>query len=168
MQSEPRGDMSKETQMSELVPAAVHDADRPGVPSGFACPECGGALFELEEDEFTRYRCRVGHAFSPETLLAEQSDSVENSMWTALRALEESAALCQRLARRATGSGSSALRDRYTARARESLQHAENVRAWLSSSFPGPRRPSAAGSKESHGPHPAPDQGGTAKRPQEA
>jgi two-component system chemotaxis response regulator CheB len=84
-----------------MDPAVLNNDVRDGNPSGFACPECGGALWELTEGELLRFRCRVGHAFSSDTLLAEQSDSVEEALWMALRALEENAALPRRLAGRA-------------------------------------------------------------------
>jgi two-component system chemotaxis response regulator CheB len=77
-------------------------SDRPqnGTPSGFTCPECGGGLWESDEGGLPRYRCRTGHGFSIETLLAEQSGNVEAGMWAALRALEERAALSRRMAER--------------------------------------------------------------------
>lgn len=70
--------------------------DRDGAPSGFSCPDCHGVLWEIRDGELTRYRCRVGHAFSPESLLAYQDESVEEAMWVAYRALEESAAIADR------------------------------------------------------------------------
>lgn len=68
-----------------------------GEPSGFTCPNCHGALWELEDGGLVRYRCRVGHAFSPETLVAMESEDVEEALWVAYRALEESAALARRM-----------------------------------------------------------------------
>ncbi|MDQ1514477.1 MAG: two-component system, chemotaxis family, protein-glutamate methylesterase/glutaminase [Actinomycetota bacterium] len=74
-----------------------------GSPSGFTCPECHGGLWEIDDGGLPRYRCRVGHGFSAESLFATQGSDVEVAMWTAYRALEERAAFCRRLAERARG-----------------------------------------------------------------
>lgn len=44
------------------------------------------------------FRCRVGHLYSPESLLVDQSESVEKALWAAIRNLEEQAELSERLA----------------------------------------------------------------------
>jgi two-component system, chemotaxis family, protein-glutamate methylesterase/glutaminase len=76
-----------------------------GVPSGYTCPECHGALWELYDNRPSRYRCRVGHSYSEPTLLDHKSTSLEAALWTALTTLEESASLAQRMAVRATAGG---------------------------------------------------------------
>ena len=45
-----------------------------------------------------RFRCRVGHVYSPETMIAAQTDEVDRALWVALRTLEERAAMAYRLA----------------------------------------------------------------------
>ncbi|PPS45348.1 chemotaxis protein CheB [Chroococcidiopsis sp. TS-821] len=94
-------DMNIEADMAELELGAMQNLDRPGKPSAFGCPECGGVLWELNEGNLTRFRCRTGHAYSSDSLLAEQSEALEEALWNALRALEEKAALSQRLATQA-------------------------------------------------------------------
>jgi len=88
-----------------------------GRPSGFTCPECHGALWESEDDEQLRFRCRVGHKYTPEGLLAEQGTSVEAALWTALRALEENCEMAQRMADRLARRPNPRLSDAYRQRA---------------------------------------------------
>src|SRR5262249_36868835 len=38
-----------------------------GRPSTFGCPECGGPLNQITEGDVVRFRCHVGHAWSPES-----------------------------------------------------------------------------------------------------
>jgi two-component system, chemotaxis family, protein-glutamate methylesterase/glutaminase len=104
----------------------------PGQPSEFACPACGGVLNEVHDGHLLRFRCRVGHSYGLASLGAEQQDQLEAALWAALRALEDQAAVNDRLARRARdrGHGRSAIHfDRTSAAARE---HAKKVRDVLS------------------------------------
>ncbi len=60
-------------------------------PSVFTCPDCQGTLFLVEDNGLVRFRCRVGHMYSPESMLEAQDDNVERLMWSAVRALLEQA-----------------------------------------------------------------------------
>ena len=48
-----------------------------------AARTAAGALWELQEGELVRFRCRVGHAWTANGLLAEQSEGIETALWTA-------------------------------------------------------------------------------------
>jgi len=90
----------REVRMAELNMAEIEDDLHIGKPSTFGCPECGGTLWEINQEGLLRYRCRVGHAYTAEDLGAEQRFGVETALWAALRALEESASLYRKLADR--------------------------------------------------------------------
>src|SRR3954469_14439437 len=59
----------------------------------YTCPECHGILVQLKEGGVPRFRCHTGHAYSINTLLAEVTEYVEESLWNSLRSVEESAML---------------------------------------------------------------------------
>ena len=77
--------------------AAAEQGKRPNAASPLTCPDCGGVLWELREGNLLRFRCHVGHAYSLDSLVAEQADDLERALWTAVRAIEERAALSRRL-----------------------------------------------------------------------
>jgi two-component system chemotaxis response regulator CheB len=92
--------------------AMVRDADRGrqraatvGTPSAFVCPDCGGGLYEIEDEPLWRFRCRVGHAFTADVLRAGKAEVLEQALWMALRTLEEKIELHHRMAERAAQRG---------------------------------------------------------------
>ena len=119
-------DMKEEIELGD-------DPEEKGAPSDLTCPACGGSLRESRVETVVHFRCRTGHAYSPETLLAKQTDVVEEALWAAMRALEENAALARRMEKRMrqlrhNGPGPE---ERYSRRAREAEQHAEVLRKLL-------------------------------------
>jgi two-component system, chemotaxis family, protein-glutamate methylesterase/glutaminase len=73
--------------------------------TGLTCPECGGALWELDCRDYPSFRCRIGHQYSPETLATAQGRALERALWAAVTSLEEQAELAERLAARLGGRG---------------------------------------------------------------
>lgn len=134
---EPKGggevpdDIRDEIDAVEMDPRLVHADDHPGTPSGYTCPECHGALWEIQQGELVRYRCRVGHAYSVETLLSEQGTAMEAALWTALRALEERASLSRGMAERMERRGQDRLAARYHGDEAETQARAEVIRRVL-------------------------------------
>ena len=122
--------LTYEADIAEFDVDAIETEHKPGVPSSFSCPECGGVLWEIDR-ELPRFRCRVGHAFTAQSLLAEQTGALETALWTALTALEETAALSARLYRRALERGHESSALRFQERSRTAQEHARVIRQTL-------------------------------------
>lgn len=123
---------AKETRIAELDMVEISkDEVGPGQPSPFACPDCGGVLWEIEQNNFLRFRCRVGHAFTARYLGVEQRHAVETALWEALRALEESASLYKRMADRAEASKNDLTASSYQERAANTESNSRILREFL-------------------------------------
>jgi two-component system chemotaxis response regulator CheB len=109
------------------------DAKPVGEASGFTCPECGGSLWEGQEGDIVRYRCHVGHGFSGDSLLSEQSAVLEAALWTAYRALEQRAALARRLATQARRRGHAITAGRFQEQTEDARRRAAVVSEALGS-----------------------------------
>jgi two-component system chemotaxis response regulator CheB len=69
-----------------------------GEASNYACPECHGVLLQLKDAVPLRFRCHTGHAYTLESLLSEMDEAIEDSLWNAIRALEERVMLIRQAA----------------------------------------------------------------------
>jgi two-component system chemotaxis response regulator CheB len=106
--------------------AALRNPAALGRPSPMVCPECGGVLFEREQDDYLHFRCHVGHAFSEEALFASQARALEGALWSAVRALEEKAELSRRLAEQCGHRGLHLAVTKFEGAAREA-EHGSNL-----------------------------------------
>lgn len=100
-----------------------------GPPGSLTCPECGGALWDLQDGALVRYRCRVGHTYSQGAMVEAQGEAVEAAMWTALGLLEERGELLGDIADGMTRSPRGA--GRFRASARETADRASLMRRAL-------------------------------------
>ena len=123
-------DMKVEVEVEGFSLVAM-EGEHPGEPSGFSCPDCSGVLWAIQDGGMQRFRCRVGHAWSPESLLTRQSEALEAALWIALRSLEERAALARRLAEPARRRGHTITASRFEEQASEAQQAARVVRELL-------------------------------------
>lgn len=101
-------------------------------PSTLTCPDCNGALWEVEEGAGLRFVCRVGHAYSVDSMFSAQADAVERALWAATRSLEEGAELSRKLARRARERDHEASARMFEQRAQSKKEHADVLRGVLS------------------------------------
>ncbi len=90
-------DIVTEVRIATMENNDLNEESSLGTPSVYACPACGSALWELHDGNLRRFRCRVGHAYTLEAMLAEQDETLEEALWRALKTLEEQAGLIERL-----------------------------------------------------------------------
>jgi two-component system, chemotaxis family, protein-glutamate methylesterase/glutaminase len=76
-----------------------------GSRTTYTCPQCAGSIWRIGEEEPLRFRCHVGHSFTAGPFLAEQTNYLEDALWTAVRALEEKVTLTRQVAKRMNDSG---------------------------------------------------------------
>ncbi|WP_245591966.1 chemotaxis protein CheB [Cystobacter fuscus] len=130
----PSGRLQEEVKVMREVRGVHLDPQDTGKPSLFSCPDCGGVIFEMDEEGLLRYRCRVGHGYTAKALSVNQQTAMDGALWAALRALEESAALSRRMAARANERNQHHAAQRYEARARSTEDQAELMRQMVMNS----------------------------------
>lgn len=104
---------------------------REGTPSVYSCPDCGGTLWEMNDGDVLHFRCRVGHGYSPGSLLNAQTQALDGALWSALRALDEKIALSRRLRDRAAARGQHLAERRFNEDAAEAERGADVLRRLL-------------------------------------
>lgn len=114
----------------DLVRREIEAAEqgREGQQIGISCPDCGGALFEIHDGNLVRFRCRIGHTFSPETMVSAHNEGVETALWAAVRILEEQQSLYGRIANGHREANRTMLVDRFERRANEARDQANMIR----------------------------------------
>jgi two-component system chemotaxis response regulator CheB len=124
--------VSKDLEMEELLeavdPSTLDITERPGRLVGFVCPECKGPLWEVREGDLRRYRCRVGHSYTADSMLVGQGEAVEDALWTALNILQESAQLSRQLADEARARGHRMVAERIEEKVRVKHHQIETLR----------------------------------------
>jgi two-component system chemotaxis response regulator CheB len=121
-------DIEIESKIAGLDPTAIASDDRPGELSAFSCPECSGPLYEIQDGQLVRFRCRVGHAYTADGMLDGKTEALENALYVAFNTLEESAAMAERLAARSREQQNDHAARRFEERARDSRRRAAVIR----------------------------------------
>ena len=109
----------------------IAGVEKLGKVSKLTCPDCHGALWEMNDDEMLRYRCHVGHAFSADSLSDGQGQMLEIALWSAVRALEEQMMLAKRIIERARKANHMRAVRMFEQRAQEAEEHSSAIRQLL-------------------------------------
>jgi two-component system chemotaxis response regulator CheB len=120
-------DLKREAKIAERVLSDLDSVNALGEQVPFNCPGCGGVLWRMDKGPFVRYRCHTGHAYTSASLLAAQTQKIEETMWIALRMFEERRNLLTTMAH----DGNNATARSAAERAKLSQVHIDRIRAIL-------------------------------------
>jgi two-component system chemotaxis response regulator CheB len=118
-------DIRLETAIAAQEVNGMKAEDALGELSPFTCPECHGALWEINDGSMLRYRCHVGHAYTAEATLAAKNAEIDKMLEQFLRSHRERASLTRRMAQEERGHQRHELADRLDSRANEYDENAE-------------------------------------------
>lgn len=82
-------DVKLEAEIAKRMTSSVEDLVQLGELTPLTCPDCGGVMVKIDNDAVPRYRCYTGHTFTERILEQQQIKAVEESLWVAIRMLEE-------------------------------------------------------------------------------
>ncbi|RYE39556.1 MAG: chemotaxis protein CheB [Sphingobacteriales bacterium] len=82
-------DLKQEAAIAMRMSSSFDEIANLGEISPFTCPDCGGSLVKIQAENIPRYRCYTGHTFTEKILENEQLKGLEDSIWVALRMMEE-------------------------------------------------------------------------------
>jgi two-component system chemotaxis response regulator CheB len=130
-------DVRTEAAIAERVLSDVSQVNGLGDQVPYNCPGCGGVLWQMDSAGEKRYRCHTGHSYTGSTLLASQSEKIEEMLWISLRMFEERKNLLMSMSQAAR---TAVLKRSSRQRARETQGFIDRIRGLLlepGSDFPG-------------------------------
>jgi two-component system, chemotaxis family, protein-glutamate methylesterase/glutaminase len=107
--------------------SSMSDMDRVGRRSVLSYPDCGGVMWEIDEDDLIRYRCHVGHAYTAELMSLALDESLRRALASARRGYEERSALMEKMEERAVGDGYGQLAETWRQKAKEYREQAKVI-----------------------------------------
>jgi len=94
-----------EAEISERTVTGDELISKLGKQTMLACPDCGGSLWEVKDDDVTHYRCHIGHVYGEQDLMLKQSEKFEAALWIAVRITEERRNMLAKLREKAMSRG---------------------------------------------------------------
>lgn len=127
----PSNELLMEVEMARAGGGSAEFLDGMGDLAPLTCEACGGPLWEMRNDKIVRFRCREGHSYTAKTLLAEQKDGIEQSLWAAVQTMDERVRVLERLVAHDERRGRTGALSIYQGRAKETKNHADHLRQFL-------------------------------------
>lgn len=120
-----------ESVIAEKTAVSIADIEKIAKTSVFACPDCGGNLWEVKGDIVKRYRCHIGHAYTERDLVVKQAEVAGNTLWVALRMMEERKHMLKKMEIDSAKKGHKASSLRHISKHDEMERHIEKLKKIL-------------------------------------
>jgi two-component system, chemotaxis family, protein-glutamate methylesterase/glutaminase len=86
-------------------------------------------MWEIEEGDLSRFRCHVGHTYTAELMSLALDESLRRALASAVRALEERAALASKLYNQARSTRHRLLAENWAAKLKEFEREMDVIRS---------------------------------------
>ena len=123
--------LKAEAAMVEKTITAIDEVSKLGKHTVYSCPDCGGGLWEINEGEQAHMRCHIGHVYTENELLSKQFESLNGTLWVALRMMEERRNLLKKISNDEKTKNLHGLATMHTERAKELETHIKNLKELL-------------------------------------
>jgi two-component system, chemotaxis family, protein-glutamate methylesterase/glutaminase len=120
-----------EAQLSERIATGIKNVSSIGEKTIYACPDCGGGLWKIDNEKTYHYRCHIGHSYTEKDLNIQQAESIEHTLWVAIRMMEERKILLLKMGKEHTGKGLGKLGNDYRERAAQMDIHIGQMKELL-------------------------------------
>jgi len=118
-----------EVEVARTGQSSMNEMDEFGRRSVLTCPDCGGVMWEIHEGDISRFRCHVGHTYTAELMSLALDENLRRALASAVRALEERAALARKLYHQAKKSGHRLLAETWAEKVEEFEREIEVIRS---------------------------------------
>ncbi len=120
-----------ESNLSEKAATAIANVQTLGEKTIYACPDCGGGLWKVKNGHVHHYRCHIGHSYSENDLAIKQSDHIEQTLWVAVRMMEERKILLTKMGGQNKKKGLDKISNSYLEQAEHLNIHIEKMKELL-------------------------------------
>lgn len=127
----PPANIIAESRLSKMAATAINPIDEFGERTVLDCPDCGGSLWEVKNGRLKHYRCHIGHSYSERDLILKQAETIEQTLWVAVRMMEERKYLFAKMAKDNSARGLEKLSATYQDKALDLDIHIEKLKSLL-------------------------------------
>jgi len=120
---QPPATVIAESNLSERAATGIEKVSGLGEKSVYACPHCGGGLWKVKNGNLVHYRCHTGHAYSEDDLVLKQVETIETTIWVAVRMMEERKTFLEKIAKQHEERGLKSLSTQYQKNSAELEEH---------------------------------------------